>query len=269
MKNVSWINKVKSNFETSKPLSSSPLSISSILHFAWGMTLNLSHQDEQRYLAETFKGRFVALWDQYKTDNAAISFLNEVSFVLSASERSYGFERDIYFSRIDDWNTLRTDKIAYYKDLASITSGNSDSVYSRALAFLGTGSVGAFTDLLKNSQGAQVNAEFITIFLISGAIGFGIFTWLLRSYADRKIIDVDIEMSKYIDDFWQTSLRENLGKMYEHLAEDLKKVYAKYYKDEVLPSDETLKDEIDKMLPNQSAYHYIYPQKRDKKSRVS
>ncbi len=245
----------------------SPPSLSSILHFAWGMTMNLSHQDQQRYLAETFKTRFVALWDQCKDKND-IEFLNDVAFILSAYERSYGFERDVYFTRLDNWASLKQDKIDYYNDLANINSVNSDSIYSRLLAFLGSGSIaGTVTNVFKNNS-LLLDSATLPFFLVGGAIGFGVFTFILRRYAHRKIFSSDEQITKLMNDFWQMTLRPYLAKIMYNLANDLMEAHSRYYKtrnDGSLPEeDEKLKKMISDMIPTEDAYYYKYHKRRHK-----
>lgn len=231
--------------------------------------MNLSHQDQQRYLAETFKTRFVALWDQCK-DKKDIEFLNDVAFILSSYERSYGFERDVYFTRLDNWATLRQDKIAYYNDLANITSVNSDSVYSRVLAFLGSGSIASAVTAIPKNTSFHLDT-IIPFFLIGGAIGFGISTFFLRQYAHKKIFSIDQEITNLMDDFWVGTLRPFLVDIMYNLADDLMDAHLRHYKtrsDGSLPEEEEkLKNIISKMIPSEKAYLYKYNRHKHKSSK--
>ena len=143
-----------------------PISLSAIIHYAWGMTMALSSQDSQRVEAERVKEIFNnKLENQIDGNNIkagiesfkdmiqnlsadvysanAKEFLYEVSLYLSAIERSYGFEREVYIQNVNDITNWREHQTAYYESLATTMSTSIDSIAARILAFLGTGSLGA------------------------------------------------------------------------------------------------------------------------------
>ncbi len=108
-----------------------PLSLSTILRYTWGITMNLSSQTEQKDLSDVYSQKF----DQFvaNSDPIAKSFLEEVAFLVSGVTRSYGFEREVYMINIDAATQLWAHQISYYMNTtnpALLTGIPSDSAPS-------------------------------------------------------------------------------------------------------------------------------------------
>ena len=56
-----------------------PLTAEATLNFAWGLTLNFSHEDVQKNMGQVFIERYKDVWKEQKNSANDIGFLNNVA----------------------------------------------------------------------------------------------------------------------------------------------------------------------------------------------
>jgi hypothetical protein len=99
-----------------------------------------------------------------------------------------------------------------------------------------------------------------TIFVLSGALGFGIYTFFANRYAYGKIKKIDMEKASALQQFWRQDMKPRLVDMFYDLTKELQYLYKKYYNeyDSSLPEDEDILREYirTKILPNDETYTY-------------
>jgi hypothetical protein len=311
-----------------------PLSISSILRYTWGSTMNLSSQKEQRDFGSIYKDIFRSYVEteggdddergnnETKLDDHARSFLKEVSLVISSVHRSYGFEREVFIDNINAARTLWDHQIAYYLNIAKselfktnsdddneskvVSTGKFNNNFNKLISFLGGGGAGlglilnAFgppdadtlreanthlteisktlndtsnVDILRNLTSINENLSglsqwwsndmLITIatFMVTGVIGYALYTFFANRYAYNKIIKIDMEKNVAYQSFWERQMKPHTIEMLMNLTKELRKILNKYYgiqDDGSVPIEEEqlrkyIKDEI---LPDDKSYIY-------------
>ncbi len=104
---------------TKPPLSF--FSSSTILRYTWGITMNLSSQNEQQELSKVYSTKF----DEFvaNSDPIAKSFLEEAAFLISGVARSYGFEREVYIINIEAATQLWAHQISYCMNITNPAGG--------------------------------------------------------------------------------------------------------------------------------------------------
>ena len=103
------------NLQLPPPDGKPPLQLSTILRWAWGITMSLSAQEEQNELVKIFKERFESLINKtIIMDKVDQSYLNEISLIISGMLRSYGFQREVYMTNIKALQAICEVQISYY-----------------------------------------------------------------------------------------------------------------------------------------------------------
>jgi hypothetical protein len=135
---------------------------------------------------------------------------------------------------------------------------------------VGSGSIASTVTDITKSTSAHLDTSLIPIFLIGGAIGFGIFTFFLRKYAHKKIFSTDEEITNLMYDFWIKDLRPFFVDIMYNLTDDLMNAHKRHYEtrsDGSLPDEETkLKNIISKIIPSEKVYFYEYNKNKTHKS---
>lgn len=103
---------------------------------------------------------------------------------------------------------------------------------------------------------------YLTIFLVTGAIGYALYTLLANRYAYKKIQKIDLEKNKAFQDFWENQMKPDLVELFVNLTRELRKILHRYYNitdDGSLPAggDEELRKYIaNEILPDDKCYNY-------------
>jgi hypothetical protein len=318
-----------------------PLQLSTILRWAWGITMSLSDQEAQQELVKIFKDRFDNLIKMDTImDKVDQVYLNEISLVISGMIRSYGYQREVYLINIKALQEICKVQIDYYTNTvrsssqsttvskqptakpsfpppittdkknveatveSSINSKNTyNGPWSKAIAFFGSGSIGLlpilqglFQELGEPSEGVKNLVGNITVgeiskssigleklvtalegaetlslisilpilvplFLVIGAIGYGIYNFIAGKYAYNKVKRIKMQETEVLHDFWITTMKPSLIEMFLNLTKELKELHKKYYQkeDDSLPNnDKDLRKLIsDRILPHDNTYIYI------------
>jgi len=230
-----------------------PIRTKAILELAWGLTMNLSSQMSQNDAVTFFEQQFANILtsDLYKNDATVVNYLNEVSCMLSAIERTYGFEREVYMYYTQEWDNLRSDKFNYYQTLSDMTSTN-DGLASKIVAFVGSGGLAAFFGVTTfNLKGTAP----IAIFLIIGALGYAALSPVLKYWASKQIEKVDREMTTNRGQLWR-KVKPRIVTIFFQFAKELKKLAADYQMVDNLPGNDTELENLvsTKILPSDDCY---------------
>ena len=141
-----------------------PIRVDSTLHLAWGLTLSLSHDEQQNKVGDVVTERYLKdIRDKFQNetvnDRTAQSYLDNLATILSAYLRSMGFEKGVYDNYLDVQKNKRDQSIRTINDLADLTSFSNEGIVVRIASFLGFGSVsGLATNYFAPSTAAYQKA---------------------------------------------------------------------------------------------------------------
>ena len=131
-----------------------PLTIESTLHIAWGLSLSLSHEENQVKLGAYFQECFRKVRDTNASDPVSIKYLDNLEAMLSRYLRTLGFERDVYATFLDTQKQTKEAIIENTKNIADLQSLASEGTIVRIASFLGFGSIGGLVAGLPSYQPA-------------------------------------------------------------------------------------------------------------------
>jgi len=115
-----------------------PLSLGSILRYAWSMTLALSSQEEQRDIYKDLRimkdsenaTSYNFLLGLAGDDKKAKSYLSEVFFTVTSFLRTYGLEREVYLDNLKSAKNLWEIQTGYYLSLSKIQLESNSEEYN-------------------------------------------------------------------------------------------------------------------------------------------
>lgn len=133
-----------------------PLRIDSTLHLAWGLTLSLSHDNNQVSLGTLLNDHYVKNFaDTFSNENfkdqRAKRYIENLGSLLGTYLRSMGYEKDIYDSYLDVQQTKRNQKINTINELSDMTSLSKEGLVAKVVSFFGIGSLPAAISWLYQS----------------------------------------------------------------------------------------------------------------------
>lgn len=109
------------------------------MRLAWGLTLNLSSEESQRKLGETFVDYFKTLMAGL-TDATDKKYVTNLIAILMPFLRNMGYEKDFLVVELDIQEDLREEQIKNINELADMTSLSTDGLAMRIAAFIFGGS---------------------------------------------------------------------------------------------------------------------------------
>lgn len=207
-----------------------PISIGPTVHLAWGLCLTFSHEEGQRSVGQTFVDRFKNLWEEYKEDESARRYLDNLSGLLSACVRNIGWQRDVYVRYLDARDEERRQRIKSSNDLGDMTSLNTESIVSRLIAILFGGS--ALTLLLDDTKTEANNAGIepsVLWFLLGGGAGFILVTIGLKLWKAWRISRIIKRSFNLKQKYWENTARIGFGDALTYFAVQLKSLMVEHY----------------------------------------
>ncbi len=245
----------------SSPLSRPPLRVDSTLHLAWGLTLNLSSDENQREEAKEFNKIIDNLREEFKQDEEALNYLDNLASFLSTYLRSVGFERSVYANYLDTQKSKQEKIIENLNDLADVSSFSQEGAIVRIASFLGIGSLAEFvTKYFAPNAEPTLNVQ-IGIILFFGFLGLAVTSIVLKVLRGRGIQSVIEATLEKQQRFWTGHARESFKKSLTHLFDDVKKLvedryphYATSGKERILTDGKEIDSLIDDILPQKNLY---------------
>lgn len=245
-----------------------PVTIGPTIHLAWGLSLTFSHEEGQRSLGETFVDRFKNLWEEYKDNELARRYLDNLSALLSACVRNIGWQRDVYVRYLDTRDEERRQRIKSANDLGDITSLNTESILSRLVAILFGGSALAllFPETQTTASGAGSSAGIeptVLWFLIGGCAGFVLVTAGLKLWKSWRISRIIKRTFNLKHRYWENTAKTGFTEALIAFATQLRSLMVEYYS-EFYEKEEPLKEYFEndqiweyvnqKVLPSTESY---------------
>ena len=83
-----------------------PPSVSSILHFAWSLTMALSSQEQQNEVATEAKTKLDMYWKDSGNDPKTAAFYAESLLLIISSLRTYGVHREAFKDQQEYWKMM-------------------------------------------------------------------------------------------------------------------------------------------------------------------
>jgi len=245
-----------------------PISIGPTIALAWGLTLTFSHEEGQRGVGQTFANRFMNLWEEYKDNELARRYLDNLSGLISACVRNIGWQRDVYVCYLDARDEERRQRIKSANDLGDITSLNTESILSRLIAILFGGS--ALVLLFPGTQTGASKAESLagiepTVlwFLLGGGAGFILVTIGLKLWKSWRISRIIKRTFNLKQKYWEKTAKIGFSEALTHFATQLRSLMVEYYP-EFYEKEEPLKEHFEmgkidefisqKVLPSAGSY---------------
>lgn len=166
-----------------------PLSLISIVNLAWSLILNISIRKQDVNIGKEVLKGWNQLWKQRQYNSAHASmYLNNIFCLLSSFVESIAFERYFYYEYTRTYEKKRTQTIAYWNDLADMTSFNKDGTILRIVSFLGIGG----TSLIGKSD----NIGTFLLYGLAGLVASVVIVKYLRTREIRKVVQKDIVWKK-------------------------------------------------------------------------
>lgn len=241
-----------------------PISIGPMIHLAWGLSLTLSHEDGQRSVGQTFSDRFKNLWEEYKDDELAQRYLDNLSGLLSACVRNIAWQRDVYVRYLDARDEERRQRIKSANDLGDITSLNTEGVLSRLIAILFGGSALSLVFSGTQTEASKAGIEPTVLwFLLGGSAGFILVTIGLKLWKSWRVSRIIKRSFNLKQKYWENTARIGFSEALTGFATQLKSLVVEYYP-EFYEKGEPLKEYFetgkihefinDNVLPSTASY---------------
>jgi hypothetical protein len=230
-----------------------PIRVDNTLHLAWGLSLNLSSDENQRAIGSTIKDYWKDLRDKVGNDEKTKNYVDNLFFLIAAYLRTVGFERDVYARQLDVLEKNRNNTLESLNDLADMTSFSTESLIVRISSFLG---IGSLADILVTPKTIDPN-----IILFFGMIGLFGSILLLKWWRHFRIREDNNNSAKQQKKYWERVARPSFMYSLSHLFEDVKelvKVYYPNYRSEpILTNMGEPATTIDRLLPHEP-YEPLY-----------
>lgn len=136
-----------------------PFTVRSMVKLCWGLTLNLSHFEQQNKIGADLKERIFGLLD-YSIDK---SFLRNLTMILAQTLRTMAFTRDAHVRMVDDQARILKEKEKFWRDITQMASFSKEGLPIQVLSFLGLGSFG----VIGNSLGSWIKYDDTSTMLSS------------------------------------------------------------------------------------------------------
>lgn len=225
-----------------------PFTTRSLLEMCWGMTMNLSHEEQQQSLGKILTDDFMQIFAA-KQQTPDPDFLQNLKMALSSAIRNIGFVRAChvqYFDFTTDQLTRRRQSIEHIADFASFSGSG---LFAKLGSFVGVGSI---FELISRMNLPQL---YVPIFVVGGITGAFLVTVIVNIYV-RLTDDSWVEkITRKQSDYWVTKFKPDVTEELFHLYTAIKWLVAKFYpgyKDELLQTGD---DDLVKNFIN----NYILP----------
>ena len=141
-----------------------PIKVDATLHLAWGLTLNLSAQNNQGTLGQTLRDYFLKeITSTYVGDKIndpkSKRYLDNLIALLSTYLRSIGYEKDVYDNFLDIQKSKKEQKITTINNLADFTSFSSESIIAKIASFVGIGSLVQLITSIRGPSPLQIELQ--------------------------------------------------------------------------------------------------------------
>ena len=103
-----------------------PPSVSSILHFAWSMTMALSGQEQQNEVVTEAKTQLDGYWKASGDNSKTADFYAESLLLVISSLRTYGVHREAFKDQQAYWKIWKDERTNYYSSLGDMIKVTSD-----------------------------------------------------------------------------------------------------------------------------------------------
>jgi hypothetical protein len=271
-----------------------PITTSSIIRLVWGLTLNLSADQNQQIVGKSFLDQYMKL----STDSVNIrehkKFFDELNGPISSFLRNMGYEKDFLVQELDIGEKIRQKRIENIAELADMTSLSAEGLIARVIAFIFGGTITSLSGILQSisrfspdpANTTTVSSEMVTklldvtwtnqtivetvnpgsnqfsmeilAFLLGGTIGFFAFAFsikLLKGRLQQRIINSTIDGQQA---HWKKHVRpEYVNLLYAFFC-DLKKIINDNFpghSDDWLVADETeIKRRLKEIIPKEQLY---------------
>jgi hypothetical protein len=228
-----------------------PIRVDATLHLAWGLSLNLSSDENQRALGTVVKDYWKDLRDRIGNDEKSKNYVDNLFALIAAYLRSVGFERDVYSRHLNVLEEYRKHRAESLNDLADMTSFSTESLIVRVTSFLGIGSLADFA-----IKSTTIDPNIILVFGMAGLFGSILVLKLWRHIRIQKDND---NIAKQQQEYWTNIARPSFMNSLTHLFDDAKELVNNYYpnyKDEpILTKAGEPKNTLDHLLPHEPLYY--------------
>jgi hypothetical protein len=228
-----------------------PIRVDTTVHLAWGLSLNLSSDENQKQLGSSVKDYFKDLGNRVGNDEKAKNYVDNLFALITAYLRTVGFERDVYARNLTLLEKNRENTIESLNDLADMTSFSTESLIIRVSSFLGLGSL---ADLVISSTTIDPN-----IILFFGMVGLFGTILLLKWWRHSRIQKDNENIAKKQQEYWKDVARPSFMNSLTHLFVDVKELakdyYPNYQSEPILTNLGEPKTTIDNLLPHEPLYH--------------
>ncbi len=155
------------------------------------------------------------------------AFVQNLVMSLAKNVRDIGFVRENHVRYLDFMSQQLGQTIQFYDDVADFTSTSSSSIITKAVSFLGVGSV---VDLA--AQGNSLTDRNIAIFTIFGLVGAAVITILLKYASNGRIETEYKKVEKTQNDYWRNHFKMDMASQLLIQYKEYAELVERYYPDQ-------------------------------------
>jgi hypothetical protein len=236
------------------PIIHPPITIESILNLAWCFHLIISENKFQSELGIFAKNYFKGMKENYKKDDTALIFLDNILYLTLGYIQNISFGRYTYHLYRMTLRKNREESIRYWNEIANVTSLSNEGIFLRIVSFFIGGLPALSSGQSTLTSSIPPNFEILILFIIFGLISLIPLTILLkylRNWQNKKIITKLIQEEIF---FWKIIGRPNYRDNMKRLFEDTKNLYKMYYPKYYEIIEEMDDKIIDKIIPSSTFF---------------
>jgi hypothetical protein len=228
-----------------------PVTGKSILKMCWGMTLNLSHEPQERELGKAFTDRFLEIfaeWEKKKKNPSHQMFIHNLMFVLSGTLRNIAFVRENHVLYLDYQADRLTRRRRNLEQVADPASFSGSGLYSKVGSFVGFGSIGAASQVAQSPDVSTHLPGYIQWFGALGLAGVIGVTLLARAYVSWTDPSWVNDLMDVQNEYWRLKFKRDVVNQLFYVLRHVRRLIKQCYGDkasEILQHDNFLqmKDE--------------------------
>jgi hypothetical protein len=200
--------------------------VKNLVQLCWGLTLNLSHIEQQNKIGQTLTEQIIKLLGE----DVDKSFLRNLTMTLAQAQRTIAFARDAHVRYLEANAKDLADKKTFWNDVTQLASFSKEGLPVQILSFLGVGSFGALQNMVKIGD---TGLNFSTSFIMFGVLGimavYGALKVVGHFYVKSKEKTILKKQNRYYTHNFKRDMTSCLFNFYKDVRELVKIYYADCY----------------------------------------
>lgn len=191
------------------------LTTRSIIDLAWGLTLNLSHEQPQRDLGKNFEAEFFKLLSSLATNREQMVFAENLMMAVTKTIRNMAFVRESHVAYLDGLATDLQEKSQTLKEISGITELTKQGLSPKIISFLlaGGGVIAA----------AQSTSPLVLLLSAAGGVAIStLFTFGLKPVSSYYRNQAKTKIEAEQKDYWLKHFKPDMTNLLYNLYLDIR-----------------------------------------------